>query len=151
MIDKADTGRDPIWDALKERSKSKFDSDRAQFLSQAQAGDDGGWTKHTLYHWSRTVAGQRLDYWPSRKKWQYAGRVQRGDVQQFIRKATLMIVRIHEGGVTVLMKKHDEASISDLHKFWKVSNTTKQFVEWLHFHGHADYVIAQQTFTVEDQ
>ena len=83
-----DTGRDPIWDALKQHSRQKFAADRAQFMAAAVAADDGGWTKHTEHHWSRTVAGQRLDYWPSRKKWQYAGRVERGDVQQFIRKVS---------------------------------------------------------------
>lgn len=80
------TERDPIWDAMKEHSKAKFDADRARFLAQAQAGDDGGWTKHTPYHWSRLVAGRRLDYWPSRKKWMFDGHVQRGDVQRFIRR-----------------------------------------------------------------
>lgn len=76
--------RDPIWDAMKLNSRAKFDADRAEFLARAIAGDDGGWTKHTEYHWSRMVAGKRLDYWPSRKKWQYAGHVQRGDVRAFI-------------------------------------------------------------------
>ena len=70
--------RDPIWDALKERSQQKFNADRQRFLTQAQADDDGGWTKHTEWHWSRSVNGERLDYWPSRKKFQYRGRVQRG-------------------------------------------------------------------------
>ena len=77
--------RDPIWDALKERSKAKFDADRAKFMNQAVANDDGGWTKHTEYHWSRIVDGKRLDYWPSRKKWQHEGKVRRGDVLAFIR------------------------------------------------------------------
>ena len=72
--------RDEIWDVLKERSKSKFDADRARFLADAKepANNDGGWTEHTDYHWSRTVGGHRLDYWPSRKKWQYRGKVRRG-------------------------------------------------------------------------
>ena len=70
--------RDPIWDALKQRSQQKFNTDRQRFLTQAQADDDGGWTKHTEWHWSRSVNGERLDYWPSRKKFQYRGRVQRG-------------------------------------------------------------------------
>jgi hypothetical protein len=77
--------RDPIWDFMKERSKAKFDADRARFMQAAVAADDGLWVKHTDYHWSRMVAGKRLDYWPSRKKYQYAGRVLRGDVQKFIR------------------------------------------------------------------
>lgn len=78
--------RDPIWDALKEHSKTKFDADRARFLADAQATDDGGWQKHTQYHWSRTVGDKRLDYWPSRKKWQYEGKVRRGDVLAFIKR-----------------------------------------------------------------
>ena len=78
--------RDPIYDALKEHSKAKFDADRARFLSEANAADDGGWHKHSAHHWSRMVAGDRLDYWPTRKKYQFRGRVRRGDVYAVIRK-----------------------------------------------------------------
>lgn len=74
--------RDPIWDALKARAKEKFDTDRQRFLDDALAADDGGWTKHTPHHWSRIVAGERLDYWPSRKKYQFQGKVRRGDVRK---------------------------------------------------------------------
>ena len=81
------TDKDPIWDALKEHSKEKFDRDRAAFLAKAQKDDDGGWTKHTEHHWSRTVNGERLDYWPSRKKYQYKGKVKRGDVMRIVRGA----------------------------------------------------------------
>jgi hypothetical protein len=80
--------RDPVWDALKERSKQKFDADRARFMAKAQADDDGGWTKHTDWHWSRMVDGHRLDYWPSRKKFQYQGRVMRGDVMRIVRRSS---------------------------------------------------------------
>jgi len=80
--------RDPIWDALKAHSKEKFDADRAKFMAQANADDDGGWTKHTPHHWSRLVDGSHLDYWPSRKKFQFRGLVQRGDVMAFIRSKT---------------------------------------------------------------
>ena len=82
-----DDERDPLWDALKQHAKAKFDADRARFMAQAVAQDDGGWTKHTEHHWSRMVAGKRLDYWPSRKKYQFDGRVMRGDVARFIAKA----------------------------------------------------------------
>lgn len=81
-----DTQRDPIWDALKRHSKEKFDADRARFLDEAEAADDGGWTKHTRFHWSRDVRGHRLDYWPSRLKFQFKGKVRRGDVRKFIRQ-----------------------------------------------------------------
>lgn len=76
--------RDEIWDAMKEHSKQKFNTDRRTFMAQAKATDDGGWTKHTEFHWSRMVGGHKLDFWPSRKKWQYRGKIHRGDVYQFI-------------------------------------------------------------------
>lgn len=74
------------WDALKQFKKEKFDEDRARFLKSANENNDGGWTIHTDYHWSRMVAGSRLDYWPSRNKFQYKGKVQRGNVISFIKR-----------------------------------------------------------------
>lgn len=82
------TDRDPIWDAMKQHGKAKFDADRARFMEAAVVSDDGGWKKHTEHHWSRTVAGERLDYWPSRKKFQFKGVVRRGDVTKFITQIT---------------------------------------------------------------
>lgn len=78
--------RDPIYDAMKAHSKAKFDHDRAMHMEHAKAQDDGEWTKHSPYHWSRDLAGHRLDYWPSRKKFQYRGKVKRGDVFAMIRR-----------------------------------------------------------------
>jgi hypothetical protein len=45
-----------------------------------------GWHLHTEYHWSRTLNGKRLDYWPSKNKFQYQGKVMCGDVMKFIKK-----------------------------------------------------------------
>ncbi len=45
-----------------------------------------GWNLHTEYHWSRTINGKRLDYWPSKNKWQFNGKVMCGDVLAFIKK-----------------------------------------------------------------
>ena len=70
--------RDPIYDALKQHFKEKFDADRKRFLEEAFRYDDGGWTKHTQWHWSRKINGQRLDYWPSRNKFMWRGKVYRG-------------------------------------------------------------------------
>lgn len=69
---------DGFWKALADHKKQKFDSDRAKFLEQALIDDDGGWTKHTQWHWSRMIDGERLDYWPSRKKFMFRGQVMRG-------------------------------------------------------------------------
>ena len=69
---------DGFWKSLSEHKKEKFDADRKRFLEQAIATDDGNWTKHTQWHWSRIIDGKRLDYWPSRKKFQWQGKVMRG-------------------------------------------------------------------------
>lgn len=76
--------RDPVWDEMKAASRAKFDADRARFMAEAIEFDDGKWTKHSEYHWSRMLAGKKLDFWPSRKKFQYDGQVRRGNVRQFI-------------------------------------------------------------------
>jgi len=41
------------------------------------------------------VNGERLDYWPSRKKYQYRGKVKRGDVMQIIRRAATRCKHCH--------------------------------------------------------
>lgn len=66
------------------RDMKRHDKERkAKNLKQA---NPEGWIQHTEYHWSRTVNGKRLDYWPSRNKFQYnKGRVMCGDVNGFIR------------------------------------------------------------------
>lgn len=70
-----------VFNAMRERDEER----RAHNL---QAADSTGWTKHTDYHWSRDLHGKRLDYWPTRQKFQYDGRVMCGDVEGFIRNRT---------------------------------------------------------------
>lgn len=43
-----------------------------------------GWHFYTEYHWGKIVNGKRLDYWPSKSKFQYEGVVMQGDVDKFI-------------------------------------------------------------------
>lgn len=50
------------------------------YLEAANRQDDGKWAKHTQYHWSRYVNGTRVDYWPSKSKYQIEGRIFQGDV-----------------------------------------------------------------------
>lgn len=68
-----------MWRDFREQDKER----KARNLAKA---DPTGWTQHTELHWSRTLNGKRLDYWPSRNKFQYEGRVMTGDVDGFIRK-----------------------------------------------------------------
>ena len=42
------------------------------------------WKKHTAHHWQTLVRGEVLDYWPSKKKFQFRGKVEVGDVNKFI-------------------------------------------------------------------
>ena len=62
MGDMGDLFRD--WDADKKRRKD----DR---MREARASDLPGWTKHTEYHWSRMLNGQKLNWWPSTGRWSY--------------------------------------------------------------------------------
>lgn len=39
-----------------------------------------GWTKHSDHHFSATVKEKRLDYWPSRNKFMYDGKVMTGGI-----------------------------------------------------------------------
>lgn len=68
------------WRDAKEHQSKK----KAERLSSA---DPTGWHQHTEYHWSRTVAGKKLDYWPSTGKFQYDGKVYSyGSVEKFIQQ-----------------------------------------------------------------
>lgn len=44
------------------------------------------WHKLTKWHWRTDVAGKRLDFYPTKRKWQYAGEWHEGDVGAFIKK-----------------------------------------------------------------
>ena len=59
--------------------------DRKRRQANLNRADPTGWKIHTDYHWSRTLAGSRLDYWPSRNRFMWRGRVMTGDVDGFIR------------------------------------------------------------------
>ena len=61
----------------------KLNKDRKK--RNLESASKEGWHIHTEYHWSRDLAGKRLDYWPSRNKFQYDGHVHAGDVVGFIR------------------------------------------------------------------
>lgn len=64
------------------------ESRRQRGVRNLAAANPEGWTRHTEWHWSRSLNGSRLDYWPSRNRWQYGGRVMTGNIDAFIRKRT---------------------------------------------------------------
>jgi hypothetical protein len=67
-----------IFNAMREADKER----RQRNLASA---DQTGWTVHSAVHWSRDLAGHRLDYWPSRNKFRWLGFTYCGDVNGFIR------------------------------------------------------------------
>lgn len=61
---------------------------RLSLMAEAVINDDGGWTKHSDFHWSRIVAGKKLDYYPSKGKFQFGGKIKHSDVYAFIKTKT---------------------------------------------------------------
>ena len=59
-----------------------------------KAADPTGWTVHTQWHWSRHLSdGSRVDYWPTRNKFQHRGRVMCGGVMGYIRNQEAKIAK----------------------------------------------------------
>ena len=67
MGDMGDTFR-----ALSESTKEK----KARQLAES---DTSGFVHHSLHHHSKMVAGDRLDWWPSTRRWTYRGELHFGD------------------------------------------------------------------------
>jgi len=76
------------WDEYKRQVKvDNLAAATTQFSAWEGAMPD--WTRHTEYHWSRPLAGARMDYWPSTGKWRWRGKTYRGtpyDTARFIAK-----------------------------------------------------------------
>lgn len=43
-----------------------------------------GWIKFSDTHWRFVIDGKPLDYWPGPAKWQYEGRIYRGNVLEYV-------------------------------------------------------------------
>ena len=71
------------YDDLKEHHKERISDNLKNAVEKL---DDGKWTKHTDYHWSRKLNGKKLDWWPSRNRFMYEKKVMVGDVIGFIKK-----------------------------------------------------------------
>ena len=66
------------FNAMKEADKER----RNKNLAQA---DTAGFKKHTEYHYSCNLKGERLDYWPSKNKWRWKNKIYHGSVKNFIK------------------------------------------------------------------
>lgn len=68
-----------VFRALKEDRKIRRQKRLAEFVPC------GRWTRHTDYHYSTALLGERLDYWPSSTRFFWRGKVRVGDVLGFIK------------------------------------------------------------------
>lgn len=68
---------DPPWYTGLQEAKKRA---KVENFEAAKTADDGGWTKHTQWHWQRTVGTDLLDYWPSTQRVRFRGRTYRGEV-----------------------------------------------------------------------
>ena len=78
------------WKEFKKQAKEdRHGAAQAVFFDAWQGPPMPGWTRHTPYHWSRVLCGERLDYWPSTGKWIWRGKKHHGtpyDTANFIAK-----------------------------------------------------------------
>lgn len=99
-----------IFNAMREDNKRR----REENLAKA---NPEGWTQHTEYHWSRTLNGKRLDYYPSKNKFVYNGTTSVGNVENFIKKTMAEIYDFSSGRKR---DNHNEQSLAytplDYHK-----------------------------------
>ena len=45
----------------------------ATLVKHTLADRQAGWVRHTAWHWQIRLAGEVLDYWPSKAKWRWRG------------------------------------------------------------------------------
>jgi hypothetical protein len=77
----SDIGDDfKAWDEYKRLQREE---NLAKALKKPDVAE---WEKHTEWHWSRPLAGKRLDYWPTKSKFMWNGVVRVGDVNEFIKR-----------------------------------------------------------------
>lgn len=56
-----------------------------------------GWHKFSETHWRYTLNGKPLDFWPGPAKWQYEGRINRGNVYEFVTRREKDVQRDVDG------------------------------------------------------
>lgn len=71
-----------MYHEMRKRDKQRK---KKNLVDNSTVVNSPGWTKHTDYHYSYQLNGKRLDFWPSRNKWQFEGKIVVGDLAGFIR------------------------------------------------------------------
>lgn len=70
----------PIFGCLKDaeahKKKERFEAFLAHPISQ-------GMKQHALNHWSTSLEGKRLEYWPTAQKWRWKDKTYWGTLKSF--------------------------------------------------------------------
>lgn len=75
-----------VFKVMKQERQEKRGVRRDEWQKKWETGALRGWTRHSETHYSYTLLGKRLDYWPGPMKWQYEGRIQTGNVLDYINR-----------------------------------------------------------------
>lgn len=78
MSDMADIYRE-MREAKQAANAERLTAAQSLFFGSGAGDLSIGWTQHTAYYWSRSLKGERLDFWPSSGKWRWRGKSYRGD------------------------------------------------------------------------
>lgn len=71
-----------MYQALREHDQER----RQERLDRnTEVYDQANWEIHTPYHWGRWVRSKKLDFWPSKDKWMYEGRVRVGGLDSWLK------------------------------------------------------------------
>lgn len=72
-----------MYKALRQNEQASRELQRVENLRNHTSTD---WIQHTPYHWGRWVDGKKLDFWPSRDKWMYDGKVRVGGLADWLKE-----------------------------------------------------------------
>lgn len=73
-----------VFKSIKEERQKKRGTRRDEWQKLWETGQLVGWTRHSETHYSYTLLGKRLDYWPGPMKWQYEGKIHHGAVLDYV-------------------------------------------------------------------
>ena len=71
-----------LWAGHKEHDRAR----RMANLAKAEKRVQLHWKKHTEWHWSHMLNGERIDYYPTKNKFVHNRKVMHGDPEAYIFK-----------------------------------------------------------------
>lgn len=73
-----------IGDDFRALEEMRKEERRERARRNGEIFDQANWIIHVDYHWGRWIDGEKLDFWPSKDKWMYRGKVRVGGLEDFL-------------------------------------------------------------------